>query len=71
MFALVDRDGDMVAMKVPSVNSENIKSVIRKRVSKDAKIMTDKYTMYQVLDEEFAFRYNRRELTDGERTVVF
>lgn len=122
VFALVNRDGDMVAMKVPSVNSENIKSVIRKHVSKDATIMTDKYTVYQGLDEEFAgheivdhgkgeyvrgnahtntvegwfallkrgvtgtfhhvseehldryvdefaFRYNRRELTDGERAV--
>lgn len=122
VFALVNREGDMVAMKVPSVNSENIKSVIRKHVSKDATIMTDKYTVYQGLDEEFAgheivdhgkgeyvrgnahtntvegwfallkrgvtgtfhhvseehldryvdefaFRYNRRELTDGERAV--
>jgi len=122
VFALVNREGDMVAMKVPSVNSENIKSVIRKHVSKDATIMTDKYTVYQGLDEEFAgheivdhgkgeyvrgnahtntvegwfallkrgvtgtfhhvseehldryvdefaFRYNRRDLTDGERAV--
>jgi transposase-like protein len=122
VFALVNREGEMVAMKVPSVNSENIKSVIRKHVSKDATIMTDKYTVYQGLDEEFAgheivdhgkgeyvrgnahtntvegwfallkrgvtgtfhhvseehldryvdefaFRYNRRELTDGERAV--
>lgn len=122
VFALVNREGNMVAMKVPSVNSENIKSVIRKHVSKDATIMTDKYTVYQGLDEEFAgheivdhgkgeyvrgnahtntvegwfallkrgvtgtfhhvseehldryvdefaFRYNRRELTDGERAV--
>lgn len=122
VFALVNRDGDMVAMKVPSVNSENIKSVIRKHVSKDATIMTDKYAVYQGLSEEFAgheivdhgvgeyvrgnahtntvegwfallkrgvtgtfhhvseehldryvdefaFRYNRRDLTDGERAV--
>lgn len=122
VFALVNREGNMVAMKVPSVNSENIKSVIRKHVSKDATIMTDKYTVYQGLGEEFAgheivdhgkgeyvrgsshtntvegwfallkrgvtgtfhhvseehldryvdefaFRYNRRELTDGERAV--
>lgn len=122
VFALVNREGEMVAMKVPSVNSENIKSVIRKHVSKDATIMTDKYTVYNGLNEEFAgheivdhgkgeyvrgnahtntvegwfallkrgvtgtfhhvseehldryvdefaFRYNRRDLTDGERAV--
>lgn len=122
VFALVNRDGDMVAMKVPSVNSQNIKGIIRNHVSKDATVMTDKYTVYQGLDEEFAgheivdhgkgeyvrgdvhtntvegwfallkrgvtgtfhhvseehldryvdefaFRYNRREMTDGERAV--
>lgn len=122
VFALVNRDGNMVAMKVPSVNSQNIKGIIRKHVSKDATIMTDKYTVYQGLDsefaghevvdhgtgeyvrgdahtntvegwfallkrgvtgtfhhvseehldryvDEFAFRYNRRDLTDGERAV--
>lgn len=122
VFALVNREGEMVAMKVPSVNGANIKGIIRKHVSKDATIMTDKYTVYQGLDEEFAgheivdhgkgeyvrgnahtntvegwfallkrgvtgtfhhvseehldryvdefaFRYNRRELTDGERAV--
>lgn len=122
VFALVNREGEMVAMKVPSVNSVNIKGIIRKHVSKDATIMTDKYTVYNGLSEEFAgheivdhgkgeyvrgnthtntvegwfallkrgvtgtfhhvseehldryvdefaFRYNRRDLTDGERAV--
>lgn len=122
VFALVNRDGNMVAMKVSSVNSQNIKGIIRKHVSKDATIMTDKYTVYNGLGEEFAgheivdhgkgeyvrgnahtntvegwfallkrgvtgtfhhvseehldryvdeftFRFNRRDLTDGERAV--
>lgn len=122
VFALVNRDGQMLAMKVPSVNSENIKGIIRNHVSKDARIVTDKYTVYNGLDkefagheivdhgtgeyvrgdvhtntvegwfallkrgvtgtfhhvseehldryvDEFAFRYNRREMTDGERAV--
>lgn len=122
VFALVNRDGEMRAMKVPTVNSATLKGIIRDHVSKDATIMTDKYTVYQGLSEEFAgheivdhgvgeyvrgnvhtntvegwfallkrgvtgtfhhvseehldryvdefaFRYNRREMTDGERAV--
>ena len=112
----------MQAMKVPTVNSQNIKGIIREHVSKDATMMTDKYTVYQGLDkdfaghgvvdhgtgeyvrgdvhtnmvdgwfsllkrgitgtfhhvseehlgryvDEFAFRYNNREITDAERTA--
>jgi transposase-like protein len=54
VFALVNRGGEMRAMKVPTVNSQNIKGIIREHVSKDATLMTDNYTVYQGLDKEFA-----------------
>jgi len=121
VFALVNRGGEMRAMKVSSVNGQNIKEIIRANVSKDATVMTDKYTVYNGLDrefnhevvdhatgeyvrdnvhtntvegwfallkrgvtgtfhhvseqhldryvDEFAFRYNRRDITDAQRTV--
>lgn len=53
VVALVNRDGEMRAMKVPTVNSATLKGIIREHVSKDATIMTDKYTVYNGLAEEF------------------
>lgn len=122
VFALVNREGEVYAQKVERVSSKNLKGIIRERVSKDAVIMTDSYSVYNGLDkefaghgvvdhatgeyvngdihtntvegwfallkrgvtgtfhhvseehldryvDEFAFRYNRRDLTDGERAV--
>jgi len=122
VFALVNREGEVYAQKVEHVSSKNLKGIIRERVSKDAVIMTDSYSVYNGLDkefaghgvvdhaageyvngdihtntvegwfallkrgvtgtfhhvseehldryvDEFAFRYNRRDLTDGERAV--
>ena len=122
VFALVERGGELRAQKVDHVSAKNIKSIIREHVSPSATLMTDKYTIYNGLDQEFAgheivdhgmgeyvngnahtntlegwfallkrgvtgtfhhvseqhldryvdefaFRYNRREITDAERTV--
>lgn len=123
VFALVERGGQVRAQKVSTVSGKTVKEIIRKNVSTEATIMTDKYTVYNGLDkefaghevvdhgtgeyvrgdahtntvegwfallkrgvtgtfhhvseehldryvDEFAFRYNRREVTDGERAVM-
>ncbi|MBV6450787.1 MAG: IS1595 family transposase ISNwi1 [Anaerolineales bacterium] len=123
VFALVERGGMLHAQKVEKVSAQNLKGIIRKHVSKDASIVTDKYTVYNGLEkefpkhetvdhgmgeyvrgdvhtntvegwfsllkrgvtgtfhhvseqhldryvDEFAFRYNRRDVTDGERAVM-
>jgi transposase-like protein len=123
VFALVERGGQLHAQKVDKVSSQNLKGIIRKHVSKDATLVTDNYSVYQGLENEFAgheivdhgvgeyvrgdahtntlegwfallkrgvtgtfhhvseehldryvdefvFRYNRREVKDGERAVM-
>lgn len=120
VFALVERGGEIRARKIDHVSAQTLKAELRKQVSKDATIMTDKYPAYNGLDQEFAghgivdhgvgeyvngnihtntvegwfsllkrgvmgtfhhvseqhldryvdefvFRYNRRDVTDGER----
>jgi len=123
VFALVERGGEVRAMKVSTVSGKTVKDIIRKNVSKDATIMTDQFPIYNGLDQEFAghevvdhgmgeyvngdahtntlegwfallkrgvtgtfhhvseqhldryidefaFRYNRRDVSDGERAVM-
>jgi transposase-like protein len=53
VFALVQRDGKMMARKVNSVNASTLKGIIREHVSKDATIMTDKFLAYRGLKREF------------------
>jgi transposase-like protein len=53
VFALVERGGQLHAQKVDHVSSKNLKGIIREHVSKDATIVTDKYTVYNGLDREF------------------
>lgn len=54
VFALVERGGMLHAQTVDHVSSKNLKGIIRNHVSKDARIITDKYTVYNGLDREFA-----------------
>lgn len=53
VFALVERGGNLYAQKVDTVSAKNLKGIIRERVSKDATIVTDKYTVYNGLNREF------------------
>lgn len=122
VVALVQRDGEVRAMKVNNVSGQTLKSAIRKNVTKESTIVTDEHLGYVGLDkefashkvvnhgrgeyvnglaytntaegwfsllkrgvtgtfhhvseehldryvDEFAFRYNRRKMTDGERAV--
>ncbi len=123
VFALIERGGELRAQKVDHVSASNLKGIIRKNVSQGARIVTDKYTAYNGLDQEFeghetvdhgmgeyargdvhtntvegwfallkrgvtgtfhhvseqhldryvdefAFRYNRRDVSDAERAVM-
>ena len=54
VFALVERGGEVRAMKVSTVSGKTVKDIIRKNVSKDATIMTDQFPIYNGLDKEFA-----------------
>jgi transposase-like protein len=54
VFALVERGGEVRAMKVSTVSGKTVKEIIRKNVSKDATIMTDQFPIYNGLSEEFA-----------------
>jgi transposase-like protein len=54
VFALVERGGELRARKIDHVSAKTLKAELRKHVSKSATIMTDKYTVYNGLDNEFA-----------------
>lgn len=122
VVALVQRDGEVRAMKLPNVSGATLKEAIRNNVTKESMVVTDEHLGYIGLDKEFAahqvvnhskgeyvngtaytntaegwfallkrsvtgtfhhvseehldryvdefvFRYNRREMSDGERSV--
>lgn len=122
VVALVQRNGEIRAMKVSNVSGKTLKDEIRKNVTKESTIVTDDHLGYIGLDKEFAshkvvnhgrgeyvngiaytntaegwfsllkrgvtgtfhhvseehldryvdeftFRYNRRKMSDGERTM--
>jgi len=122
VVALVQRDGEVWAMKVNNVSGQTLKKAIRNNVTKESTIITDEHLGYVGLEnefashkvvnhghgeyvnglaytntaegwfsllkrgvtgtfhhvseehldryvDEFAFRYNRRKMTDGQRAV--
>jgi len=60
VFALVERGGELRARKIDHVSAQTLKAKLRKHVSKDATIVTDKYTVYQGLENE----YTAHEIVD-------
>jgi transposase-like protein len=54
VFALVERGGDLRAMKITAVSSKTLKEAIRKNVTKDSTIVSDDFKAYAGLDKEFA-----------------
>jgi hypothetical protein len=54
VFALVERGGELRARKIDHVSAKTLKAELRKHVAKSATVMTDKYTVYQGLDKEYA-----------------
>ena len=54
VVALVQRDGEVRAMKVANVSGQTLKSAIRNNVTKESTIVTDEHLGYIGLDKEFA-----------------
>jgi transposase-like protein len=54
VVALVQRNGQVRSFHLPRVTGENLKRVIRENVSTEAAIMTDDYSLYHGLRNEFA-----------------
>src|SRR5215216_1346769 len=54
VFALVERGGELRARKIDAVSAKTLKAELRKHVSKDATLVTDNYTVYQGLENEYA-----------------
>lgn len=53
VFGLVERNGRVVAMKVPDTQKHTIHPIIEKHVNEGAKIMTDEYQVYKTLKNRF------------------
>lgn len=123
VVAMVQRNGEIRAMVMPTVNAKNLASAISANVCKTARVMTDESACYKTLGKdyashetvthslgeysrgdvttntvegffsilkrgvngtfhsiskkhlhryvsEFAYKYNTRKMTDGERTVL-
>jgi transposase-like protein len=69
VFALIERGGELRAMKVSNVSSKTLRDAIRKNVTKDSTIVTDEFLGYSGLDEEFAghevVKHSEREYVSG------
>ncbi len=53
VFALVQRDGELRAGTVPSVNAANLRAIMRENITPNSHIMTDQLGAYRALDEDF------------------
>ena len=54
VFALVERGGELRARKIDSVSAKTLKAELRKYVAQSATVVTDNYTAYQGLENEYA-----------------
>lgn len=54
VFALVERNGNVMSMPVQRVTGRNLKSIIRENVETTATIMTDDFPAYWGLEKEFS-----------------
>lgn len=73
VFALVQRGGELRAGTVPSVNSENLRAIMRENITPDSHIMTDNFSGYNSIDEDFIKHekvdHLRKEYVRGEAHV--
>ncbi|BAU47024.1 transposase [Sulfurifustis variabilis] len=53
VVALVERNGNVRAMTVPTVNAKNLRAIIHSNVHKSARIMTDDAPFYKGLNKHF------------------
>jgi len=49
VFGMVERNGKVIVEVVPDVSSETLRQIIKERVSKDARVYTDKFKSYNCL----------------------
>ena len=64
---LVERDGNVQAKKVTDISNKTLQNNIRENVDTSAQIMTDEWTAYQGLDQEFT---NHGVVNHGKEEAV-
>ncbi|WAC09102.1 MAG: IS1595 family transposase [Thermodesulfobacteriota bacterium] len=67
VFALVERNGNVMSMPVERVTGENLKFIISQNVEKSSTIMTDDFMSYRGLDKKFA---SHEVINHGKREYV-
>jgi len=53
VVALISRDGDMFSRPVANVTAKELKDAIRKMISRESRILTDEYSAYKGIGDEF------------------
>jgi transposase-like protein len=70
VFGMLQREGEVRARPVPRVAGEILKPIIRQNISPDATIMSDEFTGYKTLKNEFkshqVINHRRKEYVRGE-----
>jgi transposase-like protein len=67
VFALVERNGNVMSMPVQIVTGANLKSIIRQNVEPTATIMTDDFLSYRGLGKDFS---SHQVVNHGKREYV-
>ncbi|MCK4330308.1 IS1595 family transposase [candidate division WOR-3 bacterium] len=49
VFGMIERNGKVIVEVVPDVSSDTLRAIIKERVSKDARVYTDKFRSYNYL----------------------
>ncbi|MGA7720924.1 MAG: IS1595 family transposase [Ignavibacteriaceae bacterium] len=69
VFGMLERQGEVRTMPVEKVNSQTLKGIIRQNVSTDSTLMTDEWTAYNGLNNEFlkheVVNHGRKEYVRG------
>jgi transposase-like protein len=70
VFALVERNGNVISQPVERVTGANLKKIIKENVEKSATMMTDDYSSYKGLKKDFAdhkvIRHSSGEYVKGD-----
>jgi transposase-like protein len=71
VFALVERDGDVRARVITNISGKTLKTEIQKQVDNSARIITDEFSSYQGIGDQFTgghnvICHNRREYVRGD-----
>jgi transposase-like protein len=70
VFALVARGGELRARNIDHISAQTLKAELRRHVSKSSKVVTDQFSVYSGLENEFAghevVEHNRGEYVRGD-----